>query len=984
MESKMYYRICSGLSDKGKLVPTTFNLQNYIKNNQDKDLYMSLYQYTEDHKQRFDELGTVAGIKDNTTNHLIFDLDNKDFDLVKKDAFKIIEKLEKKGVPSEDLMVSYSGNKGLHIEARLDTYVNESQYKKLVTGIAGGLKTFDPKITNSNRIIRLPFSKHQTSGLYKTPISIEELRTLNIEDIKKIAKQKYQPELSLNKISLQVPKEESQKVTDNNQNITEELDLDFKAKPKWLSYWKYALQNGYFPEGTRSYALMVLAATYKNQGFNKTQTYHILKAAAELQANRFNGEKFSKEEIYNNVISQVYSEFWNGGTYAEENFPDDLKQYLVDLGVPRDKEIDVNDVFKRSEDVFKDFTHFATNIDKNTLKTGIKPLDDIKDFRITTSMLVGLLGAPSSGKCHGKGTKILMYDGSIKKVEDVKVGDLIMGNDSTPRTVLNLARGREELFKVHTNDGYYTVNKSHILSIKNVQNRMISGIKTGEIKNLTVTEFQSLSKDAKRRLKGYRVPIEFKYKKPQMSPYLVGAWLGDGSTNGTVISNEDSQLYPILENEAKEFNIDMQIVNHSDKCTSLRFTTKERHNPFRSYVLNKCQDENGKRIPKDLLINSRKVRLQLLAGILDTDGYYDSPKDAFEVTFKQKSLAKDLQYLCRSLGLKCTTKECEKGIASTGFKGTYYRSYINGDFYDLPVKLKRRIPANKDKRSEATVYKIELESIGEGDYYGFELDGNHLYCLGDFSVTHNTSVSLEIMKTCSQQDQQVAFFSMDMGSPLVFQRLAQKVSKKKSEELYDLFRENDTEQINKIGSEINKQYKNVHFSFKTAMTTQHIRESLEKIQDKHGKVRLAVVDYLECISSSTSDPTAKISMISQELKDIATDLDICILLLLQPPKRVGDPSKEILSYTDIKGAATVAQACSIVLSLWREGFNPKTTDQDNYISFAAIKNRMGKLCQIDCKWDGLTGKIGYLEDIERAELADIRELKRMNNKDDDL
>ena len=47
----------------------------------------------------------------------------------------------------------------------------------------------------------------------------------------------------------------------------------------------------------------------------------------------------------------------------------------------------------------------------------------------------------------GKDTPILMYDGSIKLVQDVIVGDIIMGDDSTPRNVLTLARGREQMYK---------------------------------------------------------------------------------------------------------------------------------------------------------------------------------------------------------------------------------------------------------------------------------------------------------------------------------------------------------------------------------------------------------------------------------------------------------------------------------------------------------------------------------------------------------
>jgi hypothetical protein len=223
-----------------------------------------------------------------------------------------------------------------------------------------------------------------------------------------------------------------------------------------------------------------------------------------------------------------------------------------------------------------------------------------------------------------------------------------------------------------------------------------------------------------------------------------------------------------------------------------------------------------------------------------------------------------------------------------------------------------------------------------------------------------------------------------MGAPLVLQRLAQKVSGKTSDELFDLFQNKKYDEIKKIADKVNDDFGNVNYSFKTAMTTEGIRKSLTALQEKAGqRIRIVVIDYLECISSSISEPTAKVSLIAQELKDIATDFDTCVILLLQPPKRVGDPSKEILSYNDIKGAATIAQACSVVLTLWRDGFSPKTVERDNYISFAAVKNRMGKLCQIDCSWNGLTGKIGELCDIERQDLEDLRRSKQNQNNSSD-
>ena len=64
----------------------------------------------------------------------------------------------------------------------------------------------------------------------------------------------------------------------------------------------------------------------------------------------------------------------------------------------------------------------------------------------------GILEVPCGrGKCLGKDTPILMYDGTIKKVQDVVEGDSLMGDDSTARTVLSLARGREQMYRIHAN-----------------------------------------------------------------------------------------------------------------------------------------------------------------------------------------------------------------------------------------------------------------------------------------------------------------------------------------------------------------------------------------------------------------------------------------------------------------------------------------------------------------------------------------------------
>ena len=80
-----------------------------------------------------------------------------------------------------------------------------------------------------------------------------------------------------------------------------------------------------------------------------------------------------------------------------------------------------------------------------------------------------IIGKPG---CFSKGTPVLMYDGSVKRVEDVSIGDVVMGDDSTPRNVLELCSGFEEMFNVIPSKGnIYTVNGNHKLVLKNRNTR---------------------------------------------------------------------------------------------------------------------------------------------------------------------------------------------------------------------------------------------------------------------------------------------------------------------------------------------------------------------------------------------------------------------------------------------------------------------------------------------------------------------------------
>jgi replicative DNA helicase len=247
-----------------------------------------------------------------------------------------------------------------------------------------------------------------------------------------------------------------------------------------------------------------------------------------------------------------------------------------------------------------------------------------------------------------------------------------------------------------------------------------------------------------------------------------------------------------------------------------------------------------------------------------------------------------------------------------------------------------------------------------------------------------TSLSLGILNHNSLANIPSLFFSLDMGAPLVYQRLIQKHLGYSDKKIFDIYQKNDTKSMELIEKTISTNYKNVKFCFRSGLNIEDIRNTITQYQDTTGeKIKLVVIDYLETISGPYSDATANSGYIAQAIKDIANDLEITVLVLLQPQKGAGDPSEELMSYRQIKGSSQIEQALSVIFTLWRPGFNPVSPEDDKYASIAVVKNRMGSLAKFDFMWNGMTGDLAELDEYEKQELKELidRRLKEKLAKD---
>jgi hypothetical protein len=984
----MFYRqLRKGVNDNSyQLIPAEDSIWKYVKPNHFQDYYTSIYKYSEDQYQKFLETGSIKGVNDVLTDRLVFDFDSKDdISEAQKDAIEISNRLVSNGINETDLRISFSGGKGFHVEVYLDEDMTVDEFKAITKQLANGLKTFDKRINDHARPFRALGSVNVKTGLFKIPLTLDELSILTVQEIQEKAKSLNNVDKNSFKWSISSLPENLRvlKKFKNNfeviVNTVETTEMDWTIKPKFLTNCRFSLQNGYFGQGDRNNALLCLAATYKNLGFDIEHTYRLLKGVAEKQSKRNDDERYPDTEIYNNIVMQVYSDDWKGGQFTCRDQSNWLYDYCESLGNKKcnHKEEDVLKP-KKLTDIHESFKDYVVNIDKNTIVTGIKSLDE-KIF-LSTGANVGIIGSPG---CHAKDAEILMYDGSIKKVQDVVLGDLLMGPDSQPREVLKLRRGREKMVKIKPLRGEsFIVNMNHILHLSP------SRLKTkkafpGNL-NIKVSDYieGTLSK-SKSVLSGYKLiksGVEFSKKKLEIDPYILGLWLGDGSSSKPELTTMDTEIKNFWLDFAEKNNLKYKVYKAGGKSFTYNLSGKERGNNLFTKFLQKNNLINNKHIPKDYLLSDREDRLKLLAGLIDTDGYCEANKRGWEISSKFKNLADEIVFLARSLGFHAQINKRKKSRTSKGVKvwGDYYIVYISGQTCDeVPILLDRKKVKNK-MLNNPLHQGFSYEILEEDDYYGFTLDKDHLYLTSDFFIHHNsgkTSLILDIAENTSKNGVRSVLASLDMHYNRLYEKALYRVSGLSRQELYKLFQ---TGEDKNLLQKVDDKFGNVNFFHKSCPTVNDLREYIMACNEQQeDKIKLVMLDYFERVVSDLSDDTAASKRVAGELQDLVNDLNICLITLVQPNKMSlsGGPDVPIMSYTSIKGSSYLYQSFRIIFSLWRPFYNPKDFSDDRYMQMAILKNDLGELAELDFGWNGKRGMITELEDHEKDELRDLLKAK---------
>jgi len=326
-----------------------------------------------------------------------------------------------------------------------------------------------------------------------------------------------------------------------------------------------------------------------------------------------------------------------------------------------------------------------------------------------------ILGPPGCGKCLAFGTEVLMYDGSFKCIQDIDADELVMGDDSTPRTVLSTCKGQEQMFLVKSSFSdddadSFTVNKSHILTCFRVSDETTVDV---SIDQVLANPSDYL---------GIRPAVFYseEHARPLISidPYIFGYLM---ASNYTMINNViHTEIYnpELLEKVRQE--IPVQALNDVLYGLTLPEDCIE-------YFAQST-------FPPLLHTYSRNVLIDILKGIHTAIGYIvDNTHSRMMFDATRTPVYTIVKLICNTLGIEYT---CETRKMNYTIHQHHADVYIKSIILDSSF-----IHAYDCKVQRQVTFPFEIVPLERGMYYGFVLDGNHRFILGNGIVTHNTTIA---------------------------------------------------------------------------------------------------------------------------------------------------------------------------------------------------------------------------------------------------
>lgn len=361
-----------------------------------------------------------------------------------------------------------------------------------------------------------------------------------------------------------------------------------------------------------------------------------------------------------------------------------------------------------------------------------------------------------TGKAGSLDSEILTPNGWVR-MGDISIGDKVTTPyNGTSEVIGVFPQGESDMYEVTFSDGTTTKCTNEHLWPVNTPNRNFRGAphKIKELKEIKHDLFNS--QGYSKQFVPVTAPIGFKKQNLPIHPYLLGVILGDGTLstkNHVGISNSNKEIIDKVKSclpdnhsliSSGRDSIDYRIINHNGSNKIVKEIKKLSLDEVMSYE---------KFIPEIYLKASIEQRVNLLQGLMDTDGYINKSGSVIEYYSSSETLIQGVQYLIQSLGGVGRTKlRNEEPKYTYGGEERTGRPSWGVSAIKLPKTIKPFSFSNKLNRISPKAFKPR-RSIQKVEYVGKEeaqcilIDSpNHLYITDNFIVTHNTNIGIAFAK----------------------------------------------------------------------------------------------------------------------------------------------------------------------------------------------------------------------------------------------
>ena len=361
-----------------------------------------------------------------------------------------------------------------------------------------------------------------------------------------------------------------------------------------------------------------------------------------------------------------------------------------------------------------------------------------ENFCACESNTIYLCGAATMGKMQPYDAKVLTPRGFVD-MGSLVVGDTITGRDGNAQNVLQLfEHGLKDVYRITFDDGASTeCGLEHLWSVAFKKPHY----KYSDYETHTLEDIISRISNGEKAAIPFCLPINFQSDKLPIKPYTLGVLLGDGCCRGCniTVASDDSEVIERVENDGY-------------KCTKVKAPQSCDYRLRREGLWDELAALGlkgtyswEKFIPHVYLHADVGSRLELMQGLIDTDGHVDKLGHIQFYTVSPQ-LAKDVQWLVRSLGGRCSIISKKTSFVYDGVKKQGRDCYVlnintpnNHQIVGLGRKRERLLKGYRNGRTQMRRVIKNIEYVGKKQCRCILVSNlDHLYITDDFIVTHNT------------------------------------------------------------------------------------------------------------------------------------------------------------------------------------------------------------------------------------------------------